>query len=227
MIIRRTTPETCADIRGLVVSIDVLRAFTTAGYLIHYGAKDVILVAEVQEALALRSRFPDFLLLGEVDGVKVPEFDFGNSPSALTPDRVRGRTIVQRTTAGTQGVLRPVHAHPIFAAALTNLSATARSIRALNPESITLIETGVFPGGFGEEDIACADGLEALLLGTELDAAALSDRVINSFAARKFYGTHPSFPSADVPMAAEVDRFDFALRVERVNGLCYLRQVRV
>lgn len=225
--IRRATLENCAQIRGLAVSIDVLRAFKTAGYLFHYGAADVILVGELEEAFTLKAANPSFLLLGEVGGIKVPEFDLGNSPSLLNPAQINGKTVVQRTTAGTQGVVRSVHASPILAAALTNISATVRYIQHLNPSRVTLIETGIFPGGFGDEDTACADGIESLLKGHAFNFGQLEQRVVRAENAKKYTGTEPSFPPEDPVLAAQVDKFDFAMRVETVNGLKHLRRISI
>ena len=39
---------------GAAIIIDVFRAFTTAAIAFDHGAKDITLVAEVEEALALR-----------------------------------------------------------------------------------------------------------------------------------------------------------------------------
>ena len=41
---------------GIVIVIDVFRAFTTAAIAFENGAKDITLVAEVEEALELRQR---------------------------------------------------------------------------------------------------------------------------------------------------------------------------
>jgi 2-phosphosulfolactate phosphatase len=85
MEIRRATLETCHTATGLVVTIDVLRAFTTAAYLFHAGVKEIILVSGVDEAFNLRREMPDCIIVGEVDGIRVPGFDLGNSPSEIQP----------------------------------------------------------------------------------------------------------------------------------------------
>ena len=43
--------ESAAEARGMVVVIDVLRAFTTAAYAFHLGAKEIRCVGSVDEAL--------------------------------------------------------------------------------------------------------------------------------------------------------------------------------
>jgi len=103
----KRTLETCTPHDGTVVVIDVLRAFNTSAYAFAAGARQVIPVAGVQEALDLRrERFPSALVMGELDGRRIPEFDLGNSPWDVQQPDLRGRTLIQRTSAGTQGLAR-------------------------------------------------------------------------------------------------------------------------
>lgn len=224
MKILRADLNTCGQSTGLVVAIDVLRAYTTAAYLFEARVSDIVLVSDVDEAFALHARMPGSLILGEIDGIQVPGFDLGNSPSALVGLDLRGRRIIQRTSAGTQGVVRAVRADAIFTAALTNASATVSSIQRLAPDQVTLILTGHLPDeGWGDEDAACADFIEAALLGQSIDHKELTRRVRESRSGLHYDGTHPSFPPADLEMALAFDRFDFAMRVDREEGLFILR----
>src|SRR5262249_56234563 len=93
------------EARGLAVVIDVFRAFSTAAYAFDRGASEVVLVGSVEDAFALRRRWPDALIIGEVDGRRVDGFDFGNSTSAIARADLRGRRLIQRTSACTQAVL--------------------------------------------------------------------------------------------------------------------------
>jgi 2-phosphosulfolactate phosphatase len=45
---------------------------------------------------------------GEVNGLPPEGFDFGNSPTQVMKLDLRGRALVQRTSAGTQGIVRSV-----------------------------------------------------------------------------------------------------------------------
>jgi len=73
--------DTCHTATGLVVVIDVVRAFTTAAFAFAAGARRIILAGPVEQALALRERFPGALLMGESGGLLVPGFDLWNSPA--------------------------------------------------------------------------------------------------------------------------------------------------
>src|SRR5260221_11956752 len=98
------------EARGVVIVIDVIRAFTVAAYAFAGGAARFWLVSAVDEAFALREREPRALLAGEVGGRLIPGFDFNNSPSLMAAADVYGRLLIQRTGAGTQGATRAVNA---------------------------------------------------------------------------------------------------------------------
>src|SRR5882757_6109594 len=87
---------------GAAVIIDVFRAFTTAAVAFAKGATKIIMVRDVEEALALRAAGVGHLCMGEVGGRAPPGFDFGNSPFEVSQANLEGRTVLQRTSAGTQ-----------------------------------------------------------------------------------------------------------------------------
>lgn len=214
--IERTDLESCHSVRGAAVVIDVIRAFTTAAYAFGAGADALIPVGTVAQALALRERFPEALLIGEERGLMPEGFDFGNSPAALAGSDLRGRLLVQRTGMGTQGLVRSAQARPLLAASFVCAGATARHLRRAAPEQITLVRSGVAPEG--EEDDACGDYLAALLRGEAPDPAALLQRARRSYAGRMFYDPalrRPGFDPADLECCLALDRFDFALLVSR------------
>ena len=228
MSIGRANLETCGSVTGVAVVIDVIRAFTTAAYAFAAGAREIIPVGTLDEALALRERFPDVLLMGETGGWKPSGFDFGNSPAALVERDLHSKRLVQRTGAGTQGLVRSLQADVLLAASFANAAATARYIERLAPSEVTLVITGVFPDRDGDEDIACADYIAALLRGEAPDPAPFTERALASDAARLFTDPdHPAFPAADRALCADVDRFDFAMLVERRDGLLVMRSALV
>src|SRR5260370_15203182 len=94
-----------AEARGVVIVIDVIRAFSVAAYALAGGAQALWLVRTVEEAFALRERNPGVLLIGEVGGGLIPRVDLHNSPALMTASDPRGRILVPRTGAGTQGAL--------------------------------------------------------------------------------------------------------------------------
>lgn len=220
--IHRATLETCATATGIVVPIDVLRAFTTAAFLFDAGVEETTLVSTVEEALALKQADPALILVGEERGLPIAGFDFGNSPTAIAGLDLHGRRAVQRTSAGTQGVVRSVNADEIWLGSLVVASATLRQIQRSRFDQVTLVPTEYFPHEpdltQGAEDVACADLLESWLTGQPVRREDVQARVRSSRSAQKFNDTHPAFPASDLKLALEIDRFDFAMRAERQNG---------
>jgi 2-phosphosulfolactate phosphatase len=229
MQIARATCDTCADADDAVVAIDVLRAFSTAAFAFAAGAREIVLAGTVEEALALRARFPGSLLMGEVDGLPMEGFDFSNSPGDVLGRDLTGRRMIQRTSAGTQGMVRSVRADPLLAASFVCAGATARFLQRASVAHVTIVITGAYSAEVdGDEDAACADYLEALLRGEALDTAPLLRRVRDSWPGRLFTDpAKPAFPSADLDYCTQVDRFDFAMLAGREEGLLVMRPMVV
>jgi 2-phosphosulfolactate phosphatase len=235
MEFRRLTNDQAGQATGVVVVIDVIRAFTTAAYAFASGARDIVLTDTLENALALRERFrgPGLqgtevprhaLVMGEVNGVKPESFDLGNSPSALAGIDLSGRRLIQRTSAGTQGVVRSSTADNIvFPCSLCVASATVHAIQRLDPRTVTFVITGARQESAlhtGGEDGACADYVEALLRGETPDPEAVIRRVLDSSNGRAFLDTtRPEFPAADLAYCTAVDRFDYNLSVARQDDL--------
>jgi 2-phosphosulfolactate phosphatase len=228
MEFKRTTLQNCHAATGTVVVIDVLRAFTTAAYAFAAGARDIVLVSTVEEAFALREHTRGALIMGEVGGLPVPGFDFGNSPSALIGLDLSGRRLIQRTSAGTQGVVHSTLAETLLAASLVCAGATIRYIRQNAPAAVTFVITGAIHDLDGEEDAACADYMIACLQGKQPDIRPFIERVYNANNSLKFVDpARPELPIADLERATEVDRFGFAMPVKRHDGLLIMEKVEV
>src|SRR5690242_10471755 len=127
------TLETCHTATGIVLVIDVLRAFSTAAYTFSQGAKEIRLVSTVEEALTLKQQIPHSKAMGEVHGIPPEGFDFGNSPTRILEQDLNGLTIIQRTSAGTQGAVRSVKADVMFATSFVVAGATLHAVRELQP----------------------------------------------------------------------------------------------
>jgi 2-phosphosulfolactate phosphatase len=226
MIIQRVTLQNCHAATGMVAVIDVLRAFTTAAYAFDAGADDITLVSTVEQALALREKIPNALLMGEVDGLPIPGFDLSNSPAELVGKHLEGRHLIQRTTSGTQGVVRSIQAETLLASSLVCAGATANFIQKLSSDSLTFVITGRRPGGWGDEDAACADYIEALLAGQKPDQEPILERVRQSPPGKLF--SDPSqieFNSADLEYCLQIDRFDFVMLVRQEDGLFIMKAI--
>jgi 2-phosphosulfolactate phosphatase len=220
--------QTCHAAEGTVVVIDVLRAFTTTAFAFAQGAKEIVLVASVDEAFRLRKQAAEYLLMGEVNGLTIEGFDLPKSPSAIAPMKLDGRRFVMRTTAGTQGVVLAANARDIYVTSLCVATATANAIRENNPATVTFVETGRRAKDGGEEDCACADYIASLLLNVSTNIPEIQNRVLESAAAAKFLDVEGfDFPKADLQLALQVDRYTFAMKVEKIDNLSVLKPINL
>src|ERR1700744_6522790 len=158
------------------VVFDILRATNTFVTALQNGAKAVIPVGEISEAVALRRKHPGFLLAGERDGMKIRakqsgglDFNFGNSPLEFTPGTVAGKTIVSTTTNGTRALRACAGGKAVLAGSFLNLTATANFLQSKKFKKILLVCAGTGEG-VAMEDVLAAGALAELLAGDEDDA---------------------------------------------------------
>jgi 2-phosphosulfolactate phosphatase len=209
------TNENCHSADGVVVVIDVLRAFSTAAYAFGAGAESITLVGDVEEALSLKAQRPEALIMGEVHGVKPESFDFGNSPTEIARQNLQGKHLIQRTSAGTQGVVRSVNAEKLFTASFVVADATVCAIQQLKPEEVSFVITGRY---FDGEDKACADYLAACLQEKNPDPESYLEQVRAAF--ELAHMPTEKFPhiASDVDYSTRLNAFPFAMPVTREQG---------
>ncbi|MEX1177363.1 MAG: 2-phosphosulfolactate phosphatase [Nitriliruptor sp.] len=206
----RFVPLADAEDDEVVVVIDVLRAFTTVPWLHEREVSRILAVDTPERALALRDEhLPTALLAGEVGGAPLPGFDLGNSPTevATTTLALDGATVIHRTSAGTQGLVRCAGSGALYAASFVTAAATARAIAASQPSRVTFVVTGASLGRDGDEDLAAAELIAARLSGDDPDPAPFLARVAPSDAGRNFTDEGPDWaPASDLAAACDVDR---------------------
>jgi 2-phosphosulfolactate phosphatase len=204
---------------GNVAIIDVFRAFTTAAVALANGASHIIMVGSVDEALALRAQDFGEICMGEVGGRAPEGFDFGNSPFEISEKDFRGRSIIQRTGAGTQGIVAARAATRLYAASFVTATATARALQADAPDRITLVAMGNNAVVRTDEDELCALHLRNRMQGRLGDVAATRLLALASGEAARFHDPlRPYLHPEDLKIALDIDRFDFAVRIEQENG---------
>ncbi|MFJ3781476.1 2-phosphosulfolactate phosphatase [Streptomyces sp. NPDC090093] len=213
-----------AEVPSTAVVVDVMRAFTVAAWAFGRGAERIVLAGSLEEALALKARHPDWVALK--DGPPAPGFDAVNSPGLLRSADLGGRTVVQKTTAGTVGALAVKDASLVLCAGFVVAEATARLLRAHGCDRVTFVVTG--EDGRAEEDLACARYIAGRAAGAGTDAAGFLRRAGESRAAAELRegvreGAHPD----DVALCLELDRFPFAMVASVEDSLMTLRPYAV
>lgn len=208
------------EVPSVAVVVDVMRAFTVAAWAFAQGAEQIVLAESLDDALALKARHPDWVALK--DGPPAPGFEMVNSPGLLRSADLTGRTVVQKTTAGTVGALAVKDASLVLCASFVVAEATARLLRTRECDHVTFVVTG--EDGQAEEDLACAQYIAGRADGVGADAAGFLRRAADSRAAAELtegvrQGVHPD----DVALCLELDRFPFAMVAALEESLMVLR----
>ena len=200
---------------GLTVIIDVFRAFSFETYLYDMGAELIRPIGTIEEAFKLKETTPNSLLFGERNGIKVEGFDFGNSPSSVNSEIVKGKTILHTTSAGTQGVVNATNATQILAGSLVNARAIAEYIIETQPESVSVVSMGWNAEELAAEDELCAEYIKSILDGEDLPN--MDERVadLQFHGGEHFFNpdTQEVFPEPDFWMCIKYDRFPYILEI--------------
>ncbi len=218
-IVHATGIEGARDARGVVVVIDVLRSFTVSAYALAGGARECLLVSTVAEARRLARDIPDAVICAEENALPIPGIDVSNSPTQVAAAHMHGRTLIQRSTAGTPVIAAVRTEEGTFAGSLVVATATAQACLLRRPSTVTLVASADFP-----EDHACAKFIEATIRGTSIDLEPLLKPLRESERYRKVMaGKWPGFPPTDIELALALDRFDFAMPATRHDDHIALR----
>jgi 2-phosphosulfolactate phosphatase len=216
MEIRRLSTVTGArEARGLAVIIDVFRAFTTAAHVMANGAEKIVPVLTVEESFQLKDLNPDWLQIGEKGGIIVSGFDYGNSPYDASLVDFTGRTVIQRTGSGTNGVVNARGADERVLGSFVMAEAIVRYIKRKDPDIVSLVAMGNVGVEPNEEDESCAEYIERRLRGEKTDFNEMRRRIRAAPTGAKFFDpARPDYKEEDFHLALDLDRFRFVLRVE-------------
>lgn len=209
---------------SVAVVVDVMRAYTVAAWAFARGAEKIVLAESLNDALNLKARHPDWVALK--DGPAAPGFDLVNSPGLLRTVDLGGRTVVQKTTAGTVGALAVKDASLVLCAGFVVAEATAGLLRARGCDGVTFVVTG--EDGRADEDLACAQYIAGRAAGAGTDPAGFLRRAARSRAAAELAGgvregVHPD----DIALCLDLDRFPFAMVATPEDSLMVLRPCAV
>jgi 2-phosphosulfolactate phosphatase len=213
---------------GLTVVIDVFRAFSLACYMSELGAKEIIPIADISLAYALKKENPGYILVGERNE-RVPEgFDFGNSPTHIMHADLAEKTIIHTTSAGTQGLINAKNADERITGSFVNAPAIVRYIQLKNPAKVSLVCMGYAMKFPTEEDTFCATYIKASLEGKETDFEAMKQRIRETSGRRLFDPQNQEFsPSDDFDYCLDLGKFSFVLKMEEKNGVLTLRKIKI
>ena len=213
------------EAQGTAIIIDVFRAFTTAAIAFEHGAKEIILFAEPDDALALHRKGVGDYLMGEVSGKKPDGFDFGNSPYEISDVDMTGKTLIQSTRAGTVGVEAATNAAEIFLGSFVVAQATVDAIKKEGPNLVSIIAMGDQGMVRADEDEQCGIYLRNIMEDRKPDFEAVKSLILTGGATQKFFDLEqPQYHPEDVTLALRADTYSFAMKISREYGLLVARR---
>jgi len=219
--------EGAKQARGLTVIIDVFRAFSTACYAVQNGAVGIIPVGDVDLAYQLKEENPDYVLMGERKGKRLPGFDFGNSPTEIQSVDFAGKTIIQTTSAGTQGFANARSADELITGSFVNAEAIVNYIQKRAPQRVSLVCMGTWAVKPNDEDTLCAKYIADRLNHQKTDPKKIYTRLKESKSARIFFDPEVLWaPEKDFEFCLNFGLCDFILKAEKSrNDLLFLKPV--
>lgn len=165
------------DVTGkTAIVIDIFRFTTTVLTALEAGIDRFYPVAEVEEAWALKEADPQLRLAGERQSLKIPGFDFGNSPLEHYGRSYAGGDLACSTTNGTRAIHAATKAKEVVLASLRSANAVAAYVRDCGRDVV------IFPAGlegkFSLEDTWCAGLILADLGAQELGDGARTAKLV-------------------------------------------------
>ncbi|MFR2534808.1 MAG: 2-phosphosulfolactate phosphatase [Clostridia bacterium] len=215
--------EGAKQAKGLAVIIDVFRAFTVECYLMENGAEKIIPIGDKELAYQLKRENETYILIGERQGIILPGFDYGNSPSQIENIDFTNKVVIHTTSTGTQGIDNAINAEEVITGSLVNAKAIVKYIRKKNFQTISLVSMGA------KEDCLCAEYIKAMLENTEIDLnKKINELKVTSGA--KFFDKKQNevFPERDFFLCTEVNKYHFILKlVKEETGLNYIEKINI
>lgn len=171
--------------------VDLLRASTQITTFFDCGGSSLIPCTGKEEALILKEELgPDWMLMGEIGGIMIPGFDYGNSPLEIIKRGAPQNALIT-TSNGTKALLAAADGCPEVRVACARNAEAAAWDAVCSGRVICVVASGR-NGKFSMEDTVCAGMIiEKMLVmapsngGTEME---LTDSAITSMALWHHFG---------------------------------------
>ncbi|MFH0990991.1 MAG: 2-phosphosulfolactate phosphatase [bacterium] len=173
-----------------VIVIDVLRSSTTIAVALQNGAREIIPVESIENAVKISgSLFGDVTLRGgERNGKIIQGFNLGNSPQEYSETMVKGKSIIFCTTNGSVAMYRGRFARGLVIASFVNATKVIEYMKEVRSDFIIVAagRANTF-SNFSLEDAVCAGMLIHSLLDDVSLELELSDAALAAHALFKTY----------------------------------------
>jgi 2-phosphosulfolactate phosphatase len=229
---------------GTVLVIDVYRAFTCQAVAFTQGAVKILLTDDRGEALRWKAEGRGDYTMGEVGNLMTFEetgFDFDNSPRNFYPHGrcdqhdVRGKTLIQRTSAGVTGLCAAAPgAERLYAVSFQVAEATVQHVLQHAPDVISIVAMGAWERRTDEDEL-CAYYLHSRLEGRQPNKEAVKALVRTGNTYAWYTQDHNDGYPTDGEIGLQIDAAkiavgniagrNFAILVQREDGILVSRPV--
>ncbi len=215
--------------RGLIVVIDVFRAFSTACYYFEQNIVKALAVSDLAEAYKLKEHHSDYIFIGERGGIKLAGFDYGNSPYLISLADLHGKTLVHTTSAGTQGLLKALQlSETVITGSFLNAGAIVDYVRKNRFDDVSLVAMGHAGTTPTAEDTNCALYLQELLQGNEPEAEFYFSQIRENYKYKKEENIKAGiWEKEDMDYCLRANVFNFILRVSGLNDTTAVLEVEL
>lgn len=159
------------------VLVDVFRSTSTMPIILTRGGEKIIPTASVSNAKELKKKNPEFLVVGERYGMKVPGFDMNNSPSDAMIAQLEGKTVIFTSTNGTKVLKKIYPTGKVYISSFINFTSTYLKLKDLDRVDIIVSNR---PDGPADEDYIYAEFLRSWLLGNSPPFEEAAERIRKS-----------------------------------------------
>ena len=198
--------------KGLVIIIDVFRAFTTSCYVMNKNPLEYYLVGNPHACESLANTCNHPFLIGKNDRDSALAFDVPNSPFLVQNHNLTGRIIIHSSAGGGSGVINAWQADEILVGSFVNAAATVNYIKRKKPKLVTFVCTGNEGTIPSLEDELCAQYLQATLSGNSFDINSHLEELEHGSGRMFFNGMSQEYPKMDFSLCLTVDSFNFAIQ---------------
>jgi 2-phosphosulfolactate phosphatase len=180
------------ELRGKnIIVVDVLRSSTTIVIALNNGAREIIPVESIENAVKISgSLFGDVTLRGgERNGKMIQGFNLGNSPLEYTEAMVKGKSIIFCTTNGSVAMYKSRFAQNLAIGSFVNISTVVEFIKEIQSDFLIICAGKANTvSNFSLEDTVCAGMIVQKLSADKGINLELTDSSLASQVLYKTYG---------------------------------------
>ncbi|MGC8985803.1 MAG: 2-phosphosulfolactate phosphatase [Thermoplasmata archaeon] len=161
------------------VLIDVFRATTSMVVMMYRGAEEIIPFENERMAREFLSVHRDYISAGEKDGIKIGDFDYGNSPVEFMSLDLRGKRVAFVSTNGTR-VLKKIESERVLIGSFLNADSI---VRIVDDDAVLVCANR--QNLYSIEDFLCASYIKARKKGIYVDFDRIRKIILRSGSAQR------------------------------------------